>query len=47
MIQGGGVSINKEKITDPNMKPEFALLHGKFMLAQKGKRNHFLIEVKE
>jgi tyrosyl-tRNA synthetase len=47
MIQGGGVSINKEKISDPNMKPEFSLLHGKFMLAQKGKRNHYLIEVKD
>jgi tyrosyl-tRNA synthetase len=47
MIQGGGVSINKIKLADPNQRPDFALLHGKFLLAQKGKRNHFLIEVKE
>ena len=47
MIQGGGVSINKIKLTDPNLSASFTLLHGKFLLAQKGKRNHFLIEVKE
>jgi tyrosyl-tRNA synthetase len=45
MIQAGGVSINKNKVADPAGKPNFELLHGKFLLAQKGKRNHFLIEV--
>jgi tyrosyl-tRNA synthetase len=47
MIQGGGVSINKVKLTDPNQAPHFNLLHGKFLLAQKGKTNYFLIEVKD
>lgn len=47
MIQGGGVSINKAKLTDPTLKPGFKLLHGKFLLAQKGKKNYYLIEVKD
>lgn len=47
MIQAGGVSINKSKITDGNAKPALALLHNKFLLAQKGKKNYFLIEVKD
>jgi tyrosyl-tRNA synthetase len=46
MVQAGGVSINKIKLSDPNFRPVFALLQGKFLLVQKGKRNHFLIEVK-
>ncbi len=45
MIQAGGVSINKMKLSDPNQRPDFDLLHGKFLLAQKGKKNYFLIEV--
>lgn len=47
MIQGGGVSINKAKVSDPQAKPDFKLLHGKFLLAQKGKKNYYLIEVKD
>lgn len=45
MIQGGGVSINKVKVGDPNAKPDFELLHGKYLLAQKGKKNYYLIIV--
>jgi tyrosyl-tRNA synthetase len=45
MIQGGGVSINKIKLSDPNQKPEFELLQNKYMLAQKGKKNYYLIIV--
>lgn len=45
MIQAGGVSINKEKVTDPNKAPAIELLKGKYLLAQKGKKNYFLIEV--
>jgi tyrosyl-tRNA synthetase len=45
MIQGGGVSLNKEKISDPSLKPSFKLLHGKFLVAQKGRKNYFLIRV--
>lgn len=45
MIQGGGVSINKIKIADANQKPEFGLLQNKYLLAQKGKKNYYLIIV--
>ena len=45
MIQGGGVSINKTKLSDPNQKPEFQLLLNKYLLAQKGKKNYYLIIV--
>lgn len=45
MIQGGGVNINKIKITDPAQKPSFDLLQNKYLLAQKGKKNYYLIIV--
>lgn len=45
MIQGGGVSINKIKVSDPVQKPEFKLLQNKYLLAQKGKKNYYLIIV--
>jgi tyrosyl-tRNA synthetase len=45
MITAGGVSINKSKLEDGNAKPIFKLLHGRFLLAQKGKKNYYLIEV--
>jgi tyrosyl-tRNA synthetase len=45
MIQGGGVSVNKKKIEDANQKPEFELLQDKYLLAQKGKKNYYLIIV--
>lgn len=46
MIQGGGVSINKEKLSDPNAPLAFDLLQGKYLLIQKGKKNYFILEVK-
>ncbi|UII30997.1 tyrosine--tRNA ligase [Fulvivirga ulvae] len=45
MIQGGGVSINKTKVNDPNDAVDFELLQGKYLLAQKGKKNYYLIHV--
>lgn len=45
MIAGGGVSINKEKIDDPLQKPTDKLLHDKYLLVQKGKKNYYLIVV--
>lgn len=45
MIQGGGVSINKIKIEDGTKKTSFTLLQGKYLLAQKGKKNYYLIVV--
>ncbi|MBD5304430.1 MAG: tyrosine--tRNA ligase [Bacteroides sp.] len=44
MVQGGGVSLNKEKVTDPAATIDAtALLGGKYLHIQKGKKNHFLI----
>ncbi|HTE30031.1 MAG TPA: hypothetical protein VK666_06640, partial [Chryseolinea sp.] len=45
MIQAGGVSINKMKVQDSNAKPSFRLLQNKYLLAQKGKKNYYLIVV--
>ena len=47
LTQGGGVSVNKEKLADPNM-PVSAdmLLNDKYILAQKGKKNYYLLKVK-
>ncbi len=45
MIQGGGVSINKIKVEDANQKPDFKLLQNRYLLAQKGKKNYYLITV--
>ena len=43
MLQGGGVSINKEKITAVDAKINGAhLLNGKYLLIQKGKSNYTL-----
>ncbi len=44
MIKGGGVSINKQKLSDPGQAVEFSLLQDKYLLAQKGKKNYFLIK---
>lgn len=45
MIAGGGVMINKFKITDPLGKPDFNLLNNKYILIQKGKKNYHLVIV--
>ncbi|MBR3827403.1 MAG: tyrosine--tRNA ligase [Alistipes sp.] len=46
MVQGGGVQLNKEKIVDA-MRPvmEGDLIAGKYLLAQRGKKNYYLITV--
>ena len=47
MTQGGGVSINKEKLTDQNtLITTVHLLNGKYILAQRGKKNYFLLIAK-
>lgn len=45
MLQAGGVSVNKQKVSDANAKPDFQLLHGKYLLAQKGKKNYYLMVI--
>jgi tyrosyl-tRNA synthetase len=45
MIQGGGLSVNKEKLTDPaSLINHTYLLHGRYLLVQKGKKNFYLIK---
>ena len=47
LTQGGGVSLNKEKLTafDRELTAD-DLLDGKYLLVQRGKKNYFLITVK-
>ena len=46
MVQGGGVQLNKEKVTDPMRAVTAAdLIAGKYLLAQRGKKNYYLITV--
>ena len=47
MVQGGGVSINKEKLTEFD-RPITAddLIDGKYLLVQRGKKNYTLITVR-
>ena len=47
LIQGGGLSMNKEKIGD--MDKEITrndLINDKYLLVQKGKKNYYLIIIK-
>ena len=47
LVQAGGVSVNKEKLTafDRNITAE-DLIDGKYLLVQRGKKNYYLIIVK-
>jgi tyrosyl-tRNA synthetase len=47
LVQGGGVFLNKEKLTAFDQTVTSAdLLNEKYLLIQKGKKNHFLIIAK-
>ena len=47
MIQANGFSLNKEKLTDPQTPlTDTALLNGKYLLFQKGKKNYYLVIAK-
>ncbi|SKB89429.1 tyrosyl-tRNA synthetase [Daejeonella lutea] len=44
MITGGGVSVNKQKVDDPaHSLTTSDLINNRFLVAQKGKKNYFLI----
>ena len=46
MVQGGGVSLNKDKVGDIDYQvSDKDILDGKYILAQKGKKNYFIIKV--
>ena len=44
-IQGNGVSLNKMKVAIDKKIATTDLLYGKYLLAQKGKKNYYLIKV--
>ena len=47
MIQNGGVSINRKKVESLQMTVDSSLLlHEKYLLVQKGKKNYYLVNVK-
>jgi tyrosyl-tRNA synthetase len=47
MTQGGGVAINKEKLTQPDaVVTADQLLNGRYLLVQKGKKNYYLLIAK-
>ena len=47
MVASGGVSLNKDKVSDIGYEvSESDILDGKYILAQKGKKNYFIINVK-
>jgi len=48
MVSGGGVSINKQKLTGPEQRiTSEDFINNKYLLVQKGKKNYFLIRVKD
>ena len=45
MIQGGGVSVNKEKVADAATQlTSDMLLDGKYILVQRGKKNYYILK---
>ncbi len=45
MLKDGGVSVNKEKVTEAFTIAREQLLNAKYILVQKGKKNYFLVKV--
>ena len=46
MIQGGGLSLNKEKVATAELQIDASmLLQGKYLLVQKGKKNYTIIKI--
>jgi tyrosyl-tRNA synthetase len=45
MLKDGGVQINKEKALEESTINASALLNNKYILAQKGKKNYYLVKV--
>jgi tyrosyl-tRNA synthetase len=44
MVQNGGISINRNKVSDVAMQVDGSLLlHDKYLLVQKGKKNYYLV----
>ncbi|MBB6610149.1 tyrosine--tRNA ligase [Pontibacter sp. Tf4] len=46
MIKNGGVSINRQKVQNPDEALNYDLLQDKYLVVQKGKKNYYLVIVK-
>lgn len=47
LVQSGGISVNKEKLTNQDMVIDSSLLlDGKYLLVQRGKKNYYLLIIK-
>ena len=47
LVQGGGINLNRKKVEDIALVVNHShLLHNKYLLLQKGKKNYFLVEIK-
>lgn len=47
MLQGGGVSLNREKLNDIELQVNTEnLINGKYLIVQRGKKNYYLITAK-
>ncbi len=45
MVQGGGISLNKQKVTNVSVKVDMSLfINEKYLFVQKGKTNYYLIK---
>lgn len=45
LVQGGGISINRTKVTDGKLQVDNStLLHGKYIIVNKGKTNTYLVK---
>ena len=46
MVQGGGVSLNKDKVSDIGYEvSEQDILDGKYILVQRGKKNYYILNI--
>ncbi|MBI5372190.1 MAG: tyrosine--tRNA ligase [Sphingobacteriales bacterium] len=46
LVQGGGISVNRKKVEGIEFNVESSLLlHDKYILVQKGKKNYYLVQV--
>jgi tyrosyl-tRNA synthetase len=46
LVEGGGISINRKKVETVRLSIDHSLLlHGRYILVQKGKKNYYLVKV--
>jgi tyrosyl-tRNA synthetase len=48
LVTGGGVSINKQKVDQPDRRiSRDDFINHKYLIVQKGKKNYYLIRIKD